>query len=172
MDDLSNLHQQGKMAAAFAYTEDNIEEIRLQKNRKAEAAISFFAAWKYRVYTQCVVKPWTGYDVTKKHEQIKEEQMVYITDYGSVYHKNRSCGYLVPSVQAIHFQNIEEKRNQSGEEYVSCLLCKDPSFLTIVYVTDYGNKYHTTTKCRGLKRTVKSIPLSQVTGKDCCKKCG
>jgi len=53
-----------------------------------------------------------------------------------------------------------------------CEYCGEKGMVTIVFITSYGNKYHTTTKCPGLKRTIKSIPLSQVKGVNPCQKCG
>ena len=160
--------------AGYAYgTEAMIEqdEIRLQNTRKAESVTTLFSAWNYRIHTQCVVKGWNGFDVTKKREN-PWETMVYVTEHGSVYHKNRGCHYLVLSIQPIASLEIAAARNQDGECYTACESCKNESFVTLVYITDYGNRYHTTTKCQGLKRTVKTVPLSQVVHWNLCNKCG
>ena len=175
MENLSILHRQGKIAAAYAYTkEDTVsnEEIRLEQVKKIESLSPLFNVGKYEIYTRCIVKPWTGYDVTSEYQGDKEEQIVYITEYGRVYHKSRNCTYLALSIQGISYQNIKEKRNQAKEKYEACYYCKNQGFAAIVYVTEYGNKYHTTTKCQGLKRSIESIPLSEIKEKECCKKCG
>ena len=173
--DMTNLQQQGKELAAYAYlTNGELEKeiIRLQHTRNVKSAFSLFPIPESTVYTQCVVKPWTGYDVTKDSEWIQEEEMVYITKYGDVYHRNRSCSYLELSIRPIDFNDLSEKRNESGEIYLPCLYCNSNHFVTIVYITDYGNKYHVTTECRGIKRTISRIPLSKITEESPCKKCG
>ena len=174
MEDIYSIHQQGKKIAAYAYITEEIaeqDEIRLQNSRKMESMFSLFSAWEYRIHSQCVIKAWNGYDISKENNETYET-MVYVTEHGKVYHKNRGCNYLVLSIQQIALSQIDEKRNKSGECYDACESCNNQSFVTLVYITDYGNKYHTTTKCQGLKRSVKSIPFSQAEGMELCKKCG
>ena len=175
--DLTTLQQQGKKAAAYAYVTEgllggNEDNICLQKNRIIRSPFALLAAPNCRVHVKCVVKPWTGYDVTKGKNRKEEDIIVYMTEHGSVYHKNRSCTHLSLSIQAISSFLVTEKRNESGERYYSCEYCGDNGFVTVVFITSHGNKYHTTAKCRGLKRSVKSIPLSKVEGINPCQKCG
>ena len=176
-ENMACLQQQGKKAAAYAYiTESTLgsheEIIRLQKNIKIQFPIGIMGESKYRMAVQCVVKPWTGYDVSNIKNREEEDSIVYMTEYGSVYHKNRACTHLVLSIRAVGFADVNEKRNDEGELYEACEYCGEEGMVTIVYVTSYGNKYHTTTKCQGLKRTIKTIPLSEVKGVSPCQKCG
>lgn len=175
--DLITLQQQGKKMAAYSYlvnSEMRSEKdiIRLQNIRNTKASFSLFAIPECRVYTQCVVRSWTGYDVTKENEWKQEEEMVYITEYGSVYHKNRNCSHLTLSIQAINYDSINEKRNESGERYLPCEFCNSNSFATIVYVTSYGSRYHIITGCRGIKRTINRVSISKLKEETPCKKCG
>ena len=43
-----------------------------------------------------------------------------------------------------------------------------------VFITDYGNRYHTSLNCGELKRTVRSVtlPEAEEAGLRACKKCG
>lgn len=91
-------------------------------------------------------------------------QMVYMTEYGMVYHTDISCTYLELSIHPIL------KTEASG--YSACRYCGDDSDTQeMVYVTDYGERYHTTLDCRGLKRKVYTVPLNEVYGIGGCKKC-
>ena len=174
--DLTLLHQQGKAAAMYSYLTEGEgycdDNICLQRSREMTSIFPLLSIPKCRLYTQCIVKPWIGYDVTKVREGKPEEKIVYMTDYGKVYHKNRGCSYLVLSIEAIAADSVKEKRNESGECYYPCEYCNGEGFVTVVYITSYGNRYHLTTKCRGLKRSVKSVHFSEVEGVDPCKKCG
>lgn len=174
--DLSALQQQGKKAAAYAYVTEGIfgenKNISLQKNRVIKSPFPLLAAPVCRMHVKCVVKPWTGYDVTEGKNRTEEDRIVYMTEYGSVYHKNRSCTHLSLSIQAIASTMVSAERNESGECYSPCEYCGDEGIVTVVFVTTHGNRYHTTAKCRGLKRSVKTLRLSEVEGVNPCQKCG
>lgn len=116
------------------------------------------------------VKGWTGYE--EKTEGTEETIMVYVTDYGGVYHKDRECAYLDLSVKMSTKEQIKEIRSQNGTKYKKCSYCeKTEKDVQSVYITDYGEKYHFTLDCKGLKRTVYSTPLSSVEGMGGCSKC-
>ena len=174
--DLSALQQQGKKAAAYAYVTEGIfgenENICLQKNRVIKSPFALLSAPNCRLHIKCVVKPWTGYDVMEGKNRKEEEKIVYMTEHGSVYHKNRSCTHLSLSIQAVASLLVSAERNESGECYDPCEYCGDKGIVTVVFITTHGNRYHTTTKCRGLKRSVKILRLSEVEGVNPCQKCG
>ena len=67
---------------------------------------------------------------------------------------------------------VGERVNEAEKHYTSCEYCGDLGFVTVVYITNYGDRYHTTIKCRGLRRYVRSVSLSQVKGIKPCSKCG
>lgn len=116
------------------------------------------------------VKGWTGYE--EKTLDSTEIVMVYVTDYGEVYHKDKSCTYLDLSVKSFAKEKVEEARNQSGARYKECSRCKgNGDNKQCVYITDYGEKYHFSLDCKGLKRTIYAIPLSDIKGMGGCSKC-
>lgn len=124
--------------------------------------------------SQCYYgRAWTGYDVESGISDFtKEDPMVYITETGTVYHTNRGCTYLNPSVEAVPMTAIDGSRNQSGGKYYPCEICGRKSVTESVYVTGQGNSYHTSIMCSGLKRTIYTIPLSEAGGRRKCSKCG
>ena len=175
--DLAALQQQGKQAAAYAYITEgtlgcNEDLIRLYINEVVDSPFSILKTPQCKLRVQCVVKPWTGYDVVGGKYREEEDTIVYMTEYGSVYHKNRACTHLSLSIQAVASAVVPIIRNESGECYDMCEYCGENGMVTVVFITSYGNKYHTTTKCQGLKRTVRAIPLSKVKGVNPCQKCG
>ncbi len=114
---------------------------------------------------------WNGYDVENQENFAEDEIYVFITKSGTVYHRNRNCTYLNPSVEAVYFDDVAEKRNESGAKYYVCERCKETEG-TVVYITKQGNRYHYSLECSGLKRTVYSIKLSEAGGRAPCSKCG
>lgn len=116
---------------------------------------------------------WTGYVLgTGAEEEGQEETYVFITETGSVYHKNRGCSYLNPSIQSVSPDALENFRNRGGGIYYACPLCDELSMGGSCYITDYGTNYHTSITCSGLKRTIYEVKLSEVGGRGACSKCG
>lgn len=171
------LWQRGKQIAAYSYivsglTGNNEDLIRLQKTEKMETQFSILPIAEGKIVSACVIKPWTGYDVTIAKNRPEEDSIVYMTEYGSVYHKDRGCTHISLSIHGVAVTEIEEKVNEDQKHYTSCEYCNDSEFVTVVYITNYGDKYHTTIKCRGLRRYVRSVRLSQIDGVKPCSKCG
>lgn len=118
-------------------------------------------------------KAWTGYDVSGHVSDTgQEDPMVYITQTGTVYHMDRNCTYLNPSVKTVDAAVVDDLRNQSGGRYYSCEICGGSKAQGQVYITEQGSSYHSQINCSGLKRTIYTVPLSQVGGRGRCSKCG
>lgn len=114
---------------------------------------------------------WVGYIHGGSAEE-EGEMYVYITDTGTVYHRNRGCSYLNPSIQRVQESELKNIRNRGGAVYYACPLCDNLPSAGGYYVTDYGTNYHTSVTCSGLKRTVYEVKLSEVGGRSACSKCG
>lgn len=123
------------------------------------------------MYSRFYGHVWNGYDVENQRNAEAGEIYVFITENGTVYHRNRNCTYLNPSVKVVYFDDLKEKRNENGAIYYACERCGNAN-PTVVYITDQGTRYHTSLECSGLKRTIYSIPLSEVGGRSPCSKCG
>ncbi len=115
------------------------------------------------------IKAWTGYE--KEGVSLEQEEIVYLTETGVVYHKDYHCNYLELSIRMVSMEQVGDLRNPSGEIYHPCGQCAG-SVASSVYITDYGNRYHGSLTCSGLKRTVYAVPKSEVLGKGACSKCG
>lgn len=116
---------------------------------------------------------WTGFDLSKAvaGECATEEEHVYITENGMVYHRNRNCSYLNPSIRIVHQAYLADSRNLDGEIFEACTCCKGAN-QEDYYITDYGINYHASLECHGLKRTIHSVKISQIGGRTPCTKCG
>ncbi len=173
---MEEMHQRGKQLAAYAYSVGSIttterDVIRLYDIQRQEVPFALISAPAVAVSLQCVVKAWTGYAVEAGDRSEGEEKIVYVTDYGTVYHKSRSCTHLALSVEAVHKNRIAEIRNEGGGRYRTCEYCGERDFLTIVFITGQGDRYHGTLSCRSLKRSIREVYLSSVS-LPACSKCG
>ena len=115
------------------------------------------------------VRAWSGYYNVLNNPD--EDEVVYVTKNGSVYHTNHNCTYLKPAIHYIPYESLETIRNSSGRRYKRCEMCGRKSGVSGVYVTDYGDSYHNSLKCGALKRTVYAVKKSEVEGKGECSKC-
>ena len=118
----------------------------------------------------CRVKGWTGYE--RAGFLAEDEETVYITETGMVYHRDPHCNYLELSIRMVPAGEIEHLRNESQGKYYPCESCSPEGAGGGVYITDHGDRYHGSLDCSGLKRTVYAVPLSEAVGKGACSKCG
>lgn len=114
---------------------------------------------------------WIGYDVAWTDPR-DEEIYVFVTPTGVVYHRSRNCTHLKLSVTGAAASELELLRNQEGERYRPCERCHaKPEGM--VYLTGEGNRYHSDISCSSLRRSVRSMPLSQAQLLyGACSRCG
>ena len=118
------------------------------------------------------IKGWTGY-FRQGFSESKDRTIVYITETGVVYHMDYHCTYLEPSVRVVTADNLQALRNENGGKYHACERCMSKGTEKgSVYITDYGNRYHSTLGCSGLKRKIYAVPIEDAKGKGACSKCG
>lgn len=171
---METLQQRGKRLSAYAYAvgqETGEDVIHLVDTKTAEALFPVFPFTKSTLLAQCCVKAWTGYSPASAGRQ-KEEALVYVAEYGEVYHRSRQCTHLSLSVEMVAYEVVNTLRNQDGSRYRCCEVCAEGGFLTVAFVTGYGTRYHAALNCSGLKRTVRAVPLSQAGSLRPCGKCG
>lgn len=120
------------------------------------------------------VHAWTGTESTgSPEENQQQEEMVYVTQSGSVYHKSAGCRYLSVSLNTLSGTQVSSARNSDGEKYLPCERCsRNQEPAGIVYVTAHGSRYHNRETCSGLKRTIRLVKLSELSGMRSCSSCG
>lgn len=169
---LETLHQQGRQLSMLAYvTGAEDEMIQLVRPARVKPVVPVLAYPGTNIVSCCYMRAWTGYDVERKFSVEEQEEYVYITENGTVYHRERNCTHLTLSIELAGKDEVGQLRNESGGKYYPCEKCGGDGS-SFVYVTGEGTRYHNTITCSGLKRTVISIPLSEVGGRPPCSRCG
>lgn len=159
------------MAGSSVMEEGDIVDLQVSYRVKPFAALMGFQG--FGMCQRYYGRAWTGYDVTQYVSDMREEDpMVYITKTGIVYHLDRNCTYLNPSVHTVSASAVADRRNQSGGKYYPCEICNGDRAQGQVYITSQGSSYHSRIQCPGLKRTIYTVPLSEVEGRGACSKCG
>ncbi|MBR1758327.1 MAG: hypothetical protein IJ744_06325 [Lachnospiraceae bacterium] len=101
-----------------------------------------------------------------------EEDYVYVTDYGVVYHRTLACPHLNLTILAGSLSSIDGARNDSGGKYYPCEFCHPGTAGGgVYYYTTDGDRYHADYHCQALTRTIREVPLSQVSLPP-CSTCG
>lgn len=134
----------------------------------------------YRIFileNHCCVHLFNGYDNRNGDQIAKEETYVYVAKNGTVYHNRRSCKYINVSIRAVAGKAVKNERNQDRSKYYACPYCagkltKKQLSQSTVYITDYGERYHTKVNCNELKRVISVVPLSQAESLSPCSNCG
>lgn len=100
-------------------------------------------------------------------ESTWDEEVVYMTPHGSVYHTHTDCTYLKVNVK-------DQKVGQVKNKYTPCAICTKTvqSDSTQVYITEYGTKYHIDYLCQSLRKNYLCITKEEAEKNyPICSKC-
>jgi hypothetical protein len=129
--------------------------------------VAFFSLKDIHIRQESKSRKWTG-----STSDGTDDVYVYVTETGTVYHLTKECKYLDLSIQTAGTSEIGTLCNKSGHKYSACSRCAAKNNgKGIVYITDYGDNYHCSLGCSGLKRTISLVLKSEVEDKNICSKC-
>lgn len=152
--------------------EDSTGNLELQASYTVKPLVPWLPIGTIQVQERFFGHKWVGYLGEGENKGGGErERYVYVTETGQRYHYSPDCTYLKVSIRAVSGESVGALRNGSGEKYYACEVCR-PGEKGMVYLTQWGNRYHGEVDCTALKRTVYMIPLSQVGMRTPCSKCG
>lgn len=172
----NRIHQAvGQEAPAISLMRSSVlegdEMIDLVAEYRFRWKIPFPALSDIPVLQRARIRAWTGRSGTGDGSgKEKNDTTVYVTVNGSVYHKSRECTHIRLSVHSASKNQISGLRNVDGGKYYPCETCGGNG--SKVYITETGNRYHSSVTCSGLKRGVIAVPLSQVEEWKPCSRCG
>jgi len=172
---LMDQREKGKRICLYANVYESMigtgDIVYLFDQKEVAPIYSYIPISNIRVSAVYYAHAWTGYEIRGESGEIDEEEYVYITPNGSVYHRSRECTHLKLTVSSVDGNEISTYRNNSGSRYQKCQFCGSRAGKQL-YITPEGDRYHTTLGCPGLKRTVETVPLSKVSNRAPCSKCG
>ncbi|MGN0351626.1 MAG: pilus assembly protein [Roseburia sp.] len=160
----------GITGISLIHSEVSQDELELVATYQVKFPLNLLDSFSVSAVQKTKVRKWTGWNTGEEDET---DCWVYITENGSVYHTTKSCSYLDLSIQTVPYSELEYRRSLSGAIYYPCPICaKKGKEMGTVYITDYGNRYHTDLNCSGLKRTIYMVRKSEVGDRRACSKCG
>lgn len=134
----------------------------------------FFSFWDLPVVQRVKTRAFQGDGRQgEAAETIQQEELVYVTEKGEVYHTNEYCTYLKASARRVLYSALEQERNASGGIYYPCKICDGEPIGVYVYITPYGTSFHTSITCREIYKNVLTLTLSEAEEKGMrkCSKC-
>ncbi len=121
------------------------------------------------------VRAWTGResgDGDDAEGDGADGEYVYVTETGSVYHDDPNCTHLKLSIREVDEAELGDLRNKSGGKYHKCERCGGAAVDGKVFITNEGDRYHSSLSCSGLKRTVRQVSKEELGDMRACSKCG
>ncbi len=156
----------GKLGISLLKSDFSEDSIYLRAEYSMKMPVAFFEIGKIYLWQQNTFRKWTG------DGSWQEEDMVYVTSTGEVYHSSMNCQSIKLSVKYTDYSKIEGLKGANGQKYYACSRCADKSLgAGRVYFTDYGTLYHADISCSAIKRTVTQIPLSEIGERRKCSFC-
>lgn len=160
----------GKFGISLIGSDFSGEEITLRAAYHIRLPIRIFWLWDFAMEQRADCRKWTGWSAAEGSD---EDQWVYVTQTGTVYHREYSCTHLELSIRSVAEAEIAALRNENGEAYRKCMQCRyAENAFGRLYITNQGDCYHKDLGCSGIKRTVRMIRLSEVGTRRSCSRCG
>lgn len=158
----------GSLGVSLLGSEFSGKEIELKTNCIVRFPIEFFGKKGLLLTSEHSFVKWVG----DADIQTEGEEWVYITETGTVYHKDTSCRVLDLSIQQAKATDMPNLRGANGQKYYRCETCIKKEITNgTVYYTEYGKLYHADISCRALKRTVYKVRKSEVEDRRACSFC-
>ncbi len=133
--------------------------------------IPFFRSFPVKIQVLGQARAWTGYH-GKKYGNGAAEEIVYVTDWESVYHTSRDCTHIQLKIQAVSSLDAQERTNEYGNPYQPCgKCCSGGKVNGTVYITTSGDCYHSSRTCQGLTRHVHAVKKSETETMRICTRC-
>lgn len=167
----SGIIKNGKYGLDFSDTDiSNREIIEIAVNYTIVFPFDIFGFFELDFDQRVILHSWIGY--IQGLSSPEDYEYVYMTNTGSVYHRNKNCSHIKLQIENVIGSEIRNLRNSSGAKYKPCVFCHPSTSDLKLYVTSDGDRYHNTLSCSGLRRTIRRVKLLDIRGVPPCSRCG
>lgn len=145
------------------------EEVQVKAIYTLKLSVPFFRPIRFQKDTAVKRRVFSGYVKHRRdYDAAGDNSIVYVAENGVVYHKNASCSHICLKITG----NAAIQDIVHSSKYAACEKCiHKGSSLSAIFVTAYGDCYHSTLGCSGLKRTIKAVRLKDVGRLRPCSRC-
>lgn len=171
----AKLYGHARELSQYAYISKDVpitdKMICLAETKQVKIPFLYFRNTPFFISMTACTYPWIGYDNARTDGMPLEEELVYITPSGKVYHRSLSCTHIRLNILSIPQAAVDAARNEYGGKYKRCEICGKRSGSGAAYIAASGDKYHMSLACSGLKRNIITIPISKAGGRPACARC-
>lgn len=160
------------LLSSFLQEEDTIDLVLTYQIRSPIRVISLPGSFFLQ---RARVRAWTGRSTgggDGEAGDAADGDCVYVTETGTVYHEDPDCTHLRLSIREVQKSSLGRLRNSSGGKYHDCERCGGAAVDGMVYITEDGDRCHSSLSCSGLKRTVRQVPRAELGDMRACSRCG
>lgn len=168
-DEFEALHQ--KFSEEFERCNGIISE---ESSKQYSSFTSLIPIGKIEIVDSVYGHSFSGFSIDDEcNNSMLDDEYVFVTITGKKYHRDIDCSYIKVIPSCVSSNCIKEIRNSSGGKYYPCERCS-PKLSGLLYYTSDGDRFHSSTNCSSLRRTVNIILLSEAkkSGYTPCSKCG
>ena len=164
---------EGGQKGIKVYASVSGEEVYLKAEYILKMPVPFFSGIRFQRNTATKRRIFSGYvKHWGEYEDSEDNQIVYVAENGVVYHKSATCSHICLKITG----NAAIKEILQSSKYNACEKCihnngNNSGNLSALFVTAYGDCYHSTLGCSGLKRTIRAVRLKEVKGLRPCSRC-
>lgn len=162
----SGVFNEIKSLSVYLYANEADNELTISASYKVEPLVKIPGFEGYILSNSFFSKMYLG-----ESGKVEETDYVYVTKDSEVYHTSKECQRLKKTVSMVFMDELESKRNKDGKKYYRCEACKDYEGTGLVYITEYGTRYHKNPACSDLKVNVYKIPSCQTGERKKCYFC-
>lgn len=170
--DTSAVRKVNLLLSSFLQEDDTIDLVLTYQIRSPVSLIKLPGSFFLQ---RARVRAWTGRDTGCEGSADgadSDGEYAYVTETGTVYHDDPNCTHLKRSIREVDKSELDKLRNSSGGKYLDCERCGGAAVDGKVYITDDGDRCHSSLSCSGLKRTVRQISKKELGDMRACSKCG
>lgn len=145
------------------------EEVQVKAIYTLKLSVPFFPPVRFQKDTAVKRRVFSGYVKHRRdYDAAGDNIIVYVAENGVVYHKDASCSHICLKITG----NAAIQDIVHSSKYAACEKCiHKGASLSAIFVTAYGDCYHSTLGCSGLKRTIRAVRLKDAGRLRPCSRC-
>lgn len=145
---------------------DGGERIQVKAIYRLRVSFLFFGTYSFIKKAVATQRVFCGY-IPHGGQGEGGTRIVYVAKNGKVYHTSLSCSHICLSISGGAVEQI-----MKNSRFDACAKCiRKGEIPARIYITSYGECFHSSLNCSGLKRSIQAVPLNEIGDMRMCSRC-